>query len=117
MPLDNPKTLLWLADHRGVNIPKDFAESFKDRDKDVSGVDPEQWAILEAGQEHEFYWDTWSDVMDSAVITIDGIEYAVWQDGDVWLIPNGMEYDEDEGWYWPAEDEEDDEEDAEPKDE
>jgi hypothetical protein len=117
MSLDKPETLLWLADHRGVHIPQDFAESFKDRDKDVSGVDAEQWAILEAGHEHEHYWDTWSDVMDSAQITIDGIEYCVWQDGDVWLIPDGMEYSEDNGWYWPSEDDDDDEEDEEPKDE
>lgn len=117
MPLDQPQPLLWLADHRGQYIPRDFAESFKDRDKDVSGVTAEQWAILEAGPDHEHYWDTWDEVQDTARITIDDIEYFVSQDGDVFLVPAGMEFDDLEGdWYWPTDDEEEDDE-EEPKDE
>jgi hypothetical protein len=117
MPTNNPDPLLWLEDSRGNYIPQAFAQSFADRDKDVSGVDAEQWAILEAGPEHEHYWSTWDDVMDSARIKIDEVEYCVWQDGDVWLIPDGMEYNEDKQtwpWVWPEDElgDEDEEPDA-----
>ena len=45
--------LLWLLDARGIYIPRDFATSFADRSKSVSGVDAEQWAILENGPDEE----------------------------------------------------------------
>lgn len=99
------KQLLWLDDHRGVYIPRDFAQSFKDRDSCVTGVSAEDWAVLEAGPDHEFYWDTWEDVCSNAKVTeTDGTVYTVWQDGACWLVENGAEFDEtgkisDTGWY------------------
>ena len=65
--------LLWLSDARGVYIPRDFANSFADRAKTVSGVSDEDWTILERGPDYEdetgqtvcneSYWDagpTWN---------------------------------------------------------
>ncbi len=101
--------LLWLSDARGVYIPRDFATSFADRDKSVKGVSQEQWEILEKGpHDNESYWDTWDKVIYNARITDeDGIEYTIWQDGDCWLIPKGMEYNEaNETFEWPKDEEE-----------
>lgn len=100
---NKPDMMLWLSDARGVYIPRDFATSFVDRAKNVSGVDAEDWAILEAGPDHEFYWDTWSDVEQNAVITDEnGVKYRVYQDGDCWLIPEGMEWNEEtDSFEWP----------------
>ena len=99
-----PQPLLWLSDSRGIYIPRDFARSFADRAKSVDGVSAEDWAILEAGPDHEFYWETWDDVLSDAIITDEnGIMYHVHQDGDCWLVPKGMEWnDEGYGWQWPA---------------
>lgn len=101
-----PEMMLWLDDHRGVYIPRDFANSFADRAKSVSGVSPEDWAILEAGPEscsNESYWDVWSDVCDNAVVTDEnGVKFRLHQDGALWLVPEGMEYDETtETFAWP----------------
>lgn len=98
-----PDVLLFLSDARGVYIPRDFALSVK-RDC-VANVDAEQWAILEAGPDHEHYWDVWSEVCDDATVTDPdtGIVYAVHQDGDCWLVPAGMEWDDARGFYWPTE--------------
>lgn len=102
---DRPETLLWLNDARGQYIPRDFANSFADRAKSVAGVSDEDWAILEAGPDHELYWDTWSDVEQNAKITDDkGVQYTVHQDGDCWLVPVGMEWsDEQDTFVWPEE--------------
>ena len=102
-----PDMMLWLEGLRGVYIPCDFANSFVNRAKNVSGVSDEDWAILEAGPDHEWYWDTWSDVCNSAVVTDEhGVKFRVHQDGDCWLIPEGMEYNEENDTYeWPNEDE------------
>ena len=90
-----PEMLLWLSDARGVYIPRDFAQSFIDRDKHVSGVTAEDWAILETGPDNELYWDTWSEIEQNAVVTDEhGNKFTLYQDGDLWLIPEGMEYNE-----------------------
>jgi len=107
--MTKPEPLLWLSDARGIYIPRDFANSFADRDKSVRGVSAEDWAILEAGPDHDQYWDAWSDVCDSAVVTDDdGVEFRVHQDGDCWLIPAGMEWSDDEDFFvWPKENDDD----------
>src|SRR3954454_3190252 len=100
-----PDMLLWLSDSRGQYIPRDFANSFADRSKSVSGVADDDWAILEEGPDHELYWDVWTEVCDRAEVTDEhGHKYHVWQDGDCWLVPVGMEWnDETDTFVWPEE--------------
>jgi hypothetical protein len=31
-----------------------------------------------------------------------GNKYTLHQDGDLWFIPVGMEWDDVEGWIWPS---------------
>lgn len=102
-----PHMLLWLDGNRGIYIPQHFAESFKDRVKSVTGVSDEDWKVLESGPDHEWYWEAWNSVCDHAVVTDDdGVKYRVHQDGDCWLIPEGMEYNEKtDAFEWPAVDE------------
>ena len=102
-----PEPMLWLSiDARGIYIPRDFALSFNDRAKDIAGVNHEQWVILEAGPDHEHYWEVWVEVCDSAIVTDEhGIKYSVYQDGDCWLIPEGMEWSNDIDFFaWPDKD-------------
>lgn len=86
-----PDTAILFADSaRGVYIPQHFAESIQ-RDC-VTGVTQEQWAILALDPndpETEWYWETWEDVENNAVITDkdSGIAYRLYQDGDLWLVP------------------------------
>lgn len=103
--MSKPDMILWLSDARGVYIPRDFAQSFANRAKSVSGVSDDNWEILEAGPEHEWYWEAWSEVEQSAIITDDeGNKYTIWQNGDCWLVPDGMEWDEqNETYKWPEE--------------
>lgn len=101
--MSKPDMLLWLNDARGVYLPQDFAGSFANRAKSVTGVDDKTWTILDAGPEHEQYWEAWEDVCNNAVITNDdGVEYFIHQDGDCWLVPKGMEWnDHEESFSWP----------------
>ena len=110
MNLSKPSMLLWLSDARGVYIPRDFATSFKDRAKNVSGVEPKEWEFLEAGPDAAWYWETWDNVLDNAVVTDDaGVKFTLHQDGDLWLVPEGMYWnDEKDTFEWPEESEEKD---------
>jgi len=100
-----PDMLLWLSDARGQYIPRDFATSFIDRDIHVTGVSSDDWQILERGPDEEWYWDAWDNVCSNAVVTDEnGIKYRIHQDGDCWLVPDGMEWsDENETFQWPEE--------------
>jgi hypothetical protein len=101
--ITRPDPILFLSDARGIYIPRDFAASFADRSKSVTGVSDEDWTILDAGPDHEWYWDTWTEVCDSAVVTdAHGSTYFVYQDGDCWLIPKGMDWQDGEDFFaWP----------------
>lgn len=85
---DIPQNAELFADsNRGVYIPQHFAESVV-REL-VSGVSDNEWKTLEAGPDHEFYWDTWNDVEQNAVLKDkDGKTWKLYQDGDLWLIPD-----------------------------
>jgi hypothetical protein len=101
--MNRPDKILWLDDAGRVDMPREFASSFDDRDVRVSGVSGEQWATLEKGPDDPEYWGTWNDVCNRARIT-DGndVVYRLWQDGDLWLIPDGMKYSEEAGdFVWP----------------
>lgn len=108
----NLEPLLWLDDHRGIYIPRDFATSFINRAKHVSGVDDETWAILESGPDHELYWEAWDDVTDNATVTDEhGNKFSIYQNGACWLIPEGMEWsDETEFFVWPSDEEDESDE-------
>lgn len=105
-PVRKPEPMLWLDDHRGRYIPRDFAQSFISRDLHVTGVSSDGWQILERGPDDEStgeqYWDAWFDVEQNAIVTIEGVKYSLYQDGALWLIPEGMEWDDKtEGFIWP----------------
>jgi hypothetical protein len=111
---NKPEMMLWLSDARGQYIPRDFANSFVDRSKHVKGVSEEEWTILEAGPDYEpnpYYWDVWNDVENNAVVTDEnGYEYFIWQNGDCWLVPKGMEFNErTESFDWPSEEDDSEE--------
>ena len=75
------------------------------------GDSAEQWAILESGPDAESYWDVWTEVCDSCVVTDDkqNVKYTIYQDGDCWLVPIGMEWNDELGGFAQPEEETDDE--------
>ena len=101
-----PDVILFLSDARGQYIPRDFAQSIKR--SALSGVKDKDLETLEAGPDHEWYWEAWSDVCRDAVITDEhGNKFHIWQDGDCWLVPEGMELTDHDGFQWPEEEDAD----------
>lgn len=90
------ESILFLSDARGIYIPQDFATDIKH--ECVKGVSDAEWSILESGPDHELYQETWNDVEQNAIITDNGVEYCIFQDGDCWLVLVGAEWEtEDAG--------------------
>lgn len=93
--------ILLFSDSSGIYIPQRFANEMIRAS--VTGVTEEDYAILEAGPDHEQYWDAWYDVCDSARITDPdtGTVYGLQQDGDCWMVDVRAEYNETgEGDQW-----------------
>ena len=71
-----------LDGHRGIYIPQNFAENHGE----AWGVSEEDRSILLAGPDHEFYWDTWSDVLDTATLQYNGKTWHLHQDSDLFAV-------------------------------
>lgn len=79
--------ILYADSSRGVYIPQYFAESINR--ECVRGLEGQHnWEDISDAC-NEYYWQSWTVFLDSAtVIGPDtGIEYGLWQDGDLWLVP------------------------------
>ena len=104
-----PDTVLFLSDTRGIYIPRDFARCIKR--EALSGVSADDMAILESGPDSEWYWEAWDSVCNSAIITDEnGTKFRIFQDGDCWLVPDGMEWSDEKGFFvWPEDETEESE--------
>lgn len=93
LPIDS---LLYLSDARGIYIPQNFFEGTKP--DCISGVSDWARETCLAGPDAEGYWDAWNDAEQNARVTDPktGTIYTLYQDGDLWLIPEGAEWPEDE---------------------
>lgn len=99
------ETLLILDSNRGIYIPQGFAEMHEHFYGTWSNVNQDDLDILLEGPDHEWYWESWQTVCDNAeYLGTDGVKYTLYQDGDVWLVPEGMSMDpEDEFEFADAE--------------
>lgn len=98
-----PEPVLFLDDHRGIYIPRDFAQCI--RRECISGIEPSDLDFLATELDADHYWDVWQEVCDRAVIIDQGTTWHLYQDGALWLIPEGMEWSESDDWYvWPGDD-------------
>ena len=98
MTFENYAEIL-LSDARGIYIPRDFVTQFDIAD-DTSvvngwrGIDPKDIAICE-NPDHEWYWEAWQDICDSAYyIDTKGVRFNLYQNGDLFMVPEGVDIPE-----------------------
>ena len=82
---------LILSDTRGVYIPRDFVtDDYNELAVDhctAWGINQEDAEILASGPDHEYYWETWDDVLSNArYVDEEGNKYFLSQDGDLWAL-------------------------------
>lgn len=87
VPVKNRDGSIILSDSNGIYIPKCFIERYEDCL--VHSISEEDKEIL-LNPEHEYYWDTWINVLDNNMIfDKDGERYVLYQDGDLIAIHEG----------------------------
>ena len=77
---------LILDSRHGVYIPEIFGRCYEDRI-------PERLYSFLQDPEREEYWNAWEWVLDNVTIEIDGQPHYLWHDGDLWAIPDGIDFD------------------------
>ena len=76
---------LLVNDAMGIYVPQAFVKGYTTRDWEIDPVDAK---IIEAGPEHEHYWETWDDILAQARYEDDkGNVWGLYQDGDLWAVP------------------------------
>lgn len=83
--------ILAIDSHYGVYTPQAFVEKYGEY-LDLSNEQKEDLS----SPDNEFYWETWEIVLDKG-LTIDGIEYSILSNEDLWLLPTNVEIPED---FW-----------------
>lgn len=92
-------TQLLITDASGIYIPKEFITGFDG----WTGITREDRAVLVFGPDHEWYWESWEAVCNSAKYIKDGHTWSLNQnDGDLWAIRNDLDFCEKCDWYHPT---------------
>jgi len=79
-----PKATMCLLDGaRGIYIPQSFARWCSPASWHVG---PNDVLILEAGPDHEDYWEAWDDVLRTAYYDDERGHWTLEQDGDLFAV-------------------------------
>jgi hypothetical protein len=95
IPFNSDKLVLAVDSHNGIYSPKFFIEWYRGFivNNDNGVMDSDIKDVLD-GPDNEFYWEAWEDIMNNAVLEINGVRYTIMQNEDVWFIPENMEIPE-----------------------
>ena len=78
----------------GQYIPQLFCEKYYELIKDKEIAD---FLKNEDNLYHDLYWEYWYILMDEYTYTINGTEYVLVDNMDIWLVPTNV--DVPEHWY------------------
>lgn len=77
-----------LDSHRGIYIPRDFAEMISDTKyiKDYEKFKDDLETCK--NPDHEWYWESWQTILDNMKIDLkgEGKFYSLYQDGDLFAV-------------------------------
>jgi hypothetical protein len=76
-----PAVVLLVDGNQGIYVPQRFAINY---DMAQWNVKSDVKEVLNAGPDHEEYWEEWEDVLNNASYTKDGNKWTLYQDGDLW---------------------------------
>lgn len=84
-----------IPDRVGRYIPQEFAEKYGDNITNRDALSDEDIEIVLEGPESEFYWQAWDNLLQSVRLEIDGTEYIIAQNGDLFAIEPDLS---DDAW-------------------
>lgn len=92
----NLEPIILLNDSYGIYIPQKFAQFFNHPENffNYKKVNEDlNFLASEDSYENSDYWDIWEEILNLAAMLIDGHKYSLYQDGDLFAIPEGFNFD------------------------
>ena len=87
---------LVLSDTHGIYIPQIWCEDIDKNAAEQYGINLWSLEQCQAGPDAEHYWDAWNDILDSVAVTDEnGVTWRLYQNGDLWEVPDGFEWPEE----------------------
>lgn len=89
---------LVITDTLGIYIPR---AAVKACNFDMDTVSQEDLDICRSGPHHEHYWEAWDNILQSGMIHDNNPithlrkRASLYQEGDLWAIPEGAEWPEE----------------------
>ena len=72
----------------GRYIPQVYCEDADEEWAESVGVDFKDVLVCQAGPDQDWYYEAWSNILDSAHKVIDGVTWRLVQDGDLFEVPD-----------------------------
>ena len=86
------KPELLVDECHGIYVPQNWAVRYGEHAISYGGIDRADVEALIAGPDAESYWEIWDDIIrDYRCVSFDGTVWRLWQDGDLWAMPEGVE--------------------------
>ena len=87
--------ILVVSDTWGIYIPQRYCNHIDEKIAEEMQIDFEDVKICQEGPDHEWYWESWQMIHDNAEWVSDGVKWALYQDGDLWEIPEGFSFEDE----------------------
>ena len=94
--MKNLEPILLIDSHNGIYIPNLFCKQCNPENTFWNWNYENSSEIL-LNPEHELYWEVWEEVLDSAyyIDPDNNIKYTLYNNEDLWAIPEGYEIPEE----------------------
>ena len=90
-----PQPCLVLNDAHGVYIPQLWCSDVTEEQCSTLHIQWSDVRCCQSGPDEEWYWESWQSILDTCHMTDDsGTTWRLHQDGDLWEVPDGFEWEE-----------------------
>lgn len=94
--LVNQKEII-LSECRGIYLPQNFIEETENVEGWTYNISNYDIITLKNGPDDEWYWQAWENMLNNAYFTYpDGTKGVLYQDGDLFVLPEGTSLEEEE---------------------
>ena len=90
-----PQPCLVLDGAHGIYIPQLWCSDITEEECPTLHIQWSDVQCCQSGPDEEWYWEAWQSILDTCHMTDGaGTTWRLHQDGDLWEVPDGFEWEE-----------------------
>jgi len=95
MSSKNLDPILVVSDANGIYIPQMYCSHIDPQIAEEMNISFEDVLICQEGPDREWYWECWDSILNNAEWISDGVKWGLHQDGDLWEVPEGFSFEDE----------------------